>query len=486
MERMPKNSFCQWFKDVFFVAVFSFCVRYITYKIFEKPFTLGDIVNNELAILGMIINFYTFHNLHDTNKLVINKKHRDILYVFTSIMVVVAIVLATRIFLNEKQPKRSIIIFIVCGSLFLNFYLVVLAVRINDFLDKIKKDRDLLPINYDGFYPNENGRYILVIGDINRDDVFFNDENTTDTSRTGGCAFNAAQGFAKYYSPVLFGGIGRDSDGVFIKNKIEDGKIIAMVLSSKSLTTGKCVISLSKNRTDMQRYYLPNSNSCDVNDFNVNELKKALTKCSIEGNATKWYIYFVGYVFLRYKKQHLKDDNKGEATEDFIKNIMNALCGTGAPVIFRVPKESYDILNLDDFNLTIGNVSLIITEFRTLMAIIGKSKYKKSVTVADIDEARSTISEKLIKRDGQYLLIRYGDKESDMKNQTLLQRKGETFDFVEGFKDNDTGYSSLDRLIDRIGFTDRAFAELFWQHDKNNKNHDKEWTFDFTKFEVKN
>ncbi len=133
---------------------------------------------------------------------------------------------------------------------------------------------------------NKSNQWIFVIGDLNVD-YMYSPAKLSPTGvildkpepLAGGTALNAAVAFkAEGLSPIIFGKIGDDADGQFIRRELETKKgIISLVGVSSQQRTGSCSVIIAEDT--MQRLLLKEDNN--ANDYDLKHLKQALALSQI-------------------------------------------------------------------------------------------------------------------------------------------------------------------------------------------------------------
>jgi transcriptional regulator with XRE-family HTH domain len=307
--------------------------------------------------------------------------------------------------------------------------------------------------------------FVLVLGDINADypeslNEVSGNITTEDSMRSGGKGLNAAKYFKSngHYEPVLVGGLGTDKAGEKIKRDIDRQYIISLLNRTKK--TAECRILFndskendSKKKFNRKKIYKKPEDDVDNNYFSVEDLTLML---DLSGIKNTWYIYFIGSIFFRERAE-----NKNGFT-GYAEGVMGALAKTGAPVIFRLPREAWT-LTLDEFNLISEKSDFIIGELGTFRSIITNTK--QDDTVKNLTENdKNEICKKIKGRPGQYILIRYG--EADLDKQSLFRRSKEGLVSME-IREKETKYTET-KIEARIGYNEYLVTNLLWEHDPKN------------------
>lgn len=211
---------------------------------------------------------------------------------------------------------------------------------------------------------NKSDRWIFVIGDLNVD-YMYSPAKLSPTGvildkpepLAGGTAFNAAAAFNKEgFSPIIFGKIGDDADGQFIRHELETRRgIISLVGINGQQHTGSCSVIIAEDTK--QRLLLKEENN--ANDYDLEHLKQALALSQIgldrqTGRADLAFI--VGHPFVRQGVDHTR-------------KLIDMVAETGAKIVLDlVPHNMYETVSLAEFNKAVGSrVSMLIGEYNTLM-----------------------------------------------------------------------------------------------------------------------
>jgi transcriptional regulator with XRE-family HTH domain len=369
--------------------------------------------------------------------------------------------------------------------------------RLEEHIERYAKIRDVL-------FSKLERRGVFIIGDLCMDDIelpetFAGSRSKTATPVAGGKGLNSAIAFeAKRYIPVIFGGVGKDSYGQKIINKIENvHHIISLIKEYAGKQTGETSVSLNK-KSRINKYKHAFEKTEDANDFPVEYLREML---EVSGINKEWYIYFIATVFQRYKFRHLnylkfeEYEKNGDSEKNpfefyrqdftvFAGGVMGALYATGAPVIVRVPQE-VDHLNLNEFNL-FSRVDFLIGEYLSFVEIFKNENGKYNITEENEDgEIIKENIQRIVKhidgQAGQYLMFFYGG--TGNIDRTIFGRRtaNGTFEILEG--PGETGYAAETDAMKRIGFIDRFIAGFIWEHDPRNPAAEKKWHWEWPKRE---
>jgi hypothetical protein len=149
-----------------------------------------------------------------------------------------------------------------------------------------------------------------------------------------------------------------------------------------------------------------------------------------------------GHFFTRYGIEHSR-------------KLMETVLSTGARIILDVvPHDLYTDISQDDFNFVIrDDIELLIAEYRTLMALLGRiPDCRKS----DEDEPTDGEIQDIMKNfKAKTIDIRYGKANISRQMVCTRDKNGETFQIIER---GDTGFDGCS-LEKRKGFGDKLTAK---------------------------
>jgi transcriptional regulator with XRE-family HTH domain len=389
--------------------------------------------------------------------------------------------------------------------------------RLEENTKKLVQIRDILLHSLD-----EMGRRaIFIIGDLCMDDidiqlfsggVLEGSRSETASPIVGGKGLNSAMAFeSRGYIPVIFGGVGKDYYGKKIIDSIKDvHHIISLIKIYEGKQTGETTVSFGKvNRTNKYKHAIDKADDANDFSFSVEYLREMIT---VSGINKDWFIYFIGTIFQRYKLRHIKFEEleKERNSEEnpfefyrrdfatFVRDLIDALYKTGAPIIIRVPQE-LEHLNLNEFNLLSRHADFLTGEYLSFVEIFkdendkpdGKYNIREEKKDEEIIENIQHIVERIDGQTGQYFMFFYGGF-GNIDNFIFGKRtENRTLEILEGPRE--TGYAKLkeknpadkpeDFAKKRIGFIDRYIAKFIWDHDSRNKNAEKNWKWEWPKRE---
>jgi sugar/nucleoside kinase (ribokinase family) len=309
--------------------------------------------------------------------------------------------------------------------------------RIRTLLDYKAIGQSVSPVT------RENNRtYVLIIADLCADYLIRTAGNEIDAilnrpePTVGGTGYNAAREFAKTeIKPVIFGKVGADFMGHMITEELERKNIISIIEISQTKQTSFCTLFYTGNN----RVLIKDDNiATNANDYDLDNLNQTIKLDII----TKYdCIFMAGHFLTRCGIAHSR-------------KLMEIALSTGARIVFdTVPHNLYSQISLEEFNSVIqNNVEILIAEYRTLMALLGRIKDcgkndKNEPTDSDIHDIMMNFKAKIID-------IRYG--EADISKQIICTRDkdGETQILERG----DTGFDRC-TLETRKAFGDKLTAD---------------------------
>jgi len=285
--------------------------------------------------------------------------------------------------------------------------------------------------------PGKKEKWVFIIGDLNIDYKISLNGNVTGNQvlnkpqpSIGGTAFNAAIKFKEIFEPIVFGKVGNDLGGRFIKDRLNEEQITALLGMSKDQATGTCTMLYHGN----ERLIIKDDLETNANDYDLKNLEKALTIAEINEND---YVFIVGHALTRFGIE-------------YSKAIMDKIKATGSVNIFDlVPHNMHQTVSLADLVSVIDNIEILIGEYNTFMGFLGDLNPKPIPSEDDIKKIFRNIPAKIID-------IRYG--EGNISHQLTCQR-GDDGRSVLVRIDKDTGYENCS-MEEKNGFGDILTSEL--------------------------
>jgi GTP cyclohydrolase II len=310
--------------------------------------------------------------------------------------------------------------------------------RIDTLLDYKEIGLSMSPIT------RENNRsYILIVADLCVDYLIKanGDEIGAILDRSGpavgGTGYNAAAAFAETdIKPVVFGKVGSDLTGHMIIDELERKKIISIIETSQTKQTSFCTLLYSGNNRVLIK---DGSITTNANDYDLDNFKKTM-ELGIIGKED--YVFFAGHFLTRCGIEHSR-------------KLVEIALSAGAKIIFdAVPHNLYSQISLGEFNSVIrDNVDLLIAEYRTLMALLGRiqdsgKNDEDEPTDGDIQDIMANFKAKVID-------IRYGKANISKQIICTRDKNGNAFRILER---SDTGFDVCP-LEKRKGFGDKLTAK---------------------------
>jgi 3,4-dihydroxy 2-butanone 4-phosphate synthase/GTP cyclohydrolase II len=318
--------------------------------------------------------------------------------------------------------------------------------RIQNALDYANADLGLPPLIKEKY---GKGKWIFIVGDLNVDykialDDFKKENKIVEKPKQtiGGTAYNAAIQFKEYFEPVIFGKVGNDRNGWFIKDELEKKRISAVLDTAtekpgkEPQATGSCTMVYY----DSERLIIKDDGETNANDYDLDNLEKALAIARIQ---KKDYVFVVGHALTRCGIEHTK-------------SMMELLAATGATIVFdMVPHNMYETVSLTELKSVIGDkVDIIIGEYNTFMGFLDVTIFNPSPSPDDIKKIFQNIPVNLIE-------IRYGV--GNISHLVTGQRSDDGLS-VQILRDKDTQYEKCPFEM-RSGFGDILTLELLEHYD---------------------
>jgi len=306
---------------------------------------------------------------------------------------------------------------------------------------------------------------VLVIGDLCVDQIDHLESQTgsvtvnlgEDSDSPGGQGFNAASALADEEKtlPMLFGGLGDDSDSKVMLDAIKEKNIISFVLSLKGKKTGKCTILYEPEGNRKKIYSKTKKDENDANDFTSVELRSVLELSGLDSNGV---IYFIPTVFPRYKeRQNAGREDHHQPFDEYINSIMEALDKSHARLAIRIPQEFIN-LSSKEFNLITKNADVLITEIHTLAEIYCNKidakdlpKRGEQKSSPEMDEKIITILKKTEGKTGQQIIVFYGGN-SQIDHVAKYERLKNGFIKDDTMGNEDTEYMMASN---KVGFIEQ-------------------------------
>jgi 3,4-dihydroxy 2-butanone 4-phosphate synthase/GTP cyclohydrolase II len=288
----------------------------------------------------------------------------------------------------------------------------------------------------------DKGKWIFIIGDLNIDYKISLKENITGNQvlnkpepSVGGTALNAAIEFKKIFEPIVFGKVGNDLEGRFIKDRLEQERIIALLGTATEKSTGTCTMLYHGN----DRLLIKDDMGTNVNDYDLKNLDKALKIADINKID---YVFVVGHALTRCGTAHTKE-------------MMDKVRATGAVIIFDlVPHTMYQTVPLVDLKFVVNNVEILIGEYKTFMGFLNDLTPKPIPSNDDIKKIFQSIPARIIN-------IRFG--EGNISHQLTCQRSDDGH-LILVLQKSPTGYEKCP-VEQRLGFGDMLTKELIDKYD---------------------
>jgi len=288
------------------------------------------------------------------------------------------------------------------------------------------------------------GKWVFIMGDLNIDYKISLNGNITGNQvlnkphpSVGGTAFNAAIRFREIFEPIVFGKVGNDLGGHFIKDRLEEERLTALLGTSINQSTGTCTMLYH----GLDRLLIKDDLGSNVNDYDLENLGKALEIAKIDKND---YVFVAGHAITRCGAKHTQE-------------MMDMIRGTGAVIIFDlIPHNMYQTVSLVDLKPVINGVEILIGEYNTFMGLLGDSNPKPIPSKDDVKKIFQNITTKIID-------IRFG--EGNISHQLTCQRSDDGRSVLI-LQDRNTGYEQCP-VEQRIGFGDILTKELIAKYDAN-------------------
>jgi hypothetical protein len=182
--------------------------------------------------------------------------------------------------------------------------------------------------------------------------------------------------------------------------------------------------------------------SGNTNDYDLGNLKKAIKRGLITRDD---YIFLAGHFLTRCGIEHSR-------------RLMEIVRSTGAGIIFdAVPHNLYTRVSLEEFNSVINDyVEILIAEYRTLMALLGKNPSRGN---RDEDDPTDTDIEMIMKNfTAKIINIRYG-KANISKQITCARIRGENGKDFQILERGGTGFDECPPEK-HTGFGDKLTAKF--------------------------
>lgn len=279
------------------------------------------------------------------------------------------------------------------------------------------------------------GDKIVIISDLNVDYLYdlkalnspTHDKPSPAQRQIGGCAYNSAIAFKKEnLVPIIIGSVGKDSDGAFIIQELENSKIPAFVIQNDG-ETGRCSICYSG--VDRVIAY---------DDVNANIYDDRLIRSVIQSIplSSSDVIFLTSHLFFRAQKST-------------VDSIFSVIYESNAKVVLDlVPHDLYKKLTFDRISSYITcNIDILIVEYRTVCLLLQKEVPSK------IDE--TIIKQFLFNLNVHYLVLRHGVGE--ISEEEIWEKRGQNE--IDKIKAYDTEYESL-APEERRGFGDILTARI--------------------------
>jgi 3,4-dihydroxy 2-butanone 4-phosphate synthase/GTP cyclohydrolase II len=293
------------------------------------------------------------------------------------------------------------------------------------------------------------GKWVFILGDLNIDYKIALTENLTGNKilnkpqpETGGTAFNAAIKFKEIFEPVVFGKVGNDLGGRFIKERLEQERITALLGTSMTQATGICTMMYH----DDERIIIKDDQiATNANDYDLTNLQKALAIAEINKED---YVFIVGHALTRCGIAHSKA-------------VMEQVRATGAVIVFDlVPHNMHETISLAELVsvINIDKVEILVGEYNTFMGFLG-NKFPK--TISSVDDIKDDIKAIFRNIPVKLIDIRYG--KGNISRRTICRRSDDRLS-VSILVDEETSYAQFEALK-KSGFGDVLTAELIDRYD---------------------
>ena len=303
------------------------------------------------------------------------------------------------------------------------------------FSDKVRNELTYAPKTINPLSHLDIDDKVVIISDLNVDYIYDlkalnsspRDNQSPAQRELGGCAYNSAIAFREQnLDPIIIGSVGRDNDGAFIIQELENYKIPAFI-SQNDGKTGRCSICYSG--VDRVITY---------DDVNANIYDDRLIRYSIRSISlsSSDVIFLTSHLFFRAQTSN-------------VDSIFSAIYESKAKIVLDlVPHDLYKKLTFEKIsNYISSNIDILITEYRTLCLLLDKE--------ASSELDKTIIEEFLYNLNVHYLVLRFGIGE--ISKEAILEKRGQNQ--IELVELCDTGYESLDSEK-RKGFGDILTAKI--------------------------
>jgi GTP cyclohydrolase II len=284
-------------------------------------------------------------------------------------------------------------------------------------------------------------RRFFIFGDINVDEVINHGNEIVKRGiiyveperRIGGTAYNAATALVeKGYDVVLYGRVGDDSDGDFVRKELERAKLTAILFQSEKPTGTASLHYFGEKSPERLVYHTSNSAN---DEYEINDVRATLDFYKADAHD---FIFLPCHIFQR------------ERNLDTLRSFFKAIKSHNSRLIMDlVPHDLLDFVSAKTFlSLAASHVHMLVTELTTLLALLEISNETREPT-------DSIIRKILRKLPVSIIILRFGI--ANISKQWVIKRISHGYEILDRL--DDTGFLKEHRH--RRGFGDRLMADAF-------------------------